>query len=116
MLARDCNYGDVIKVDLDPSKGREQAKTRPCVVVQTPTMRFAQTTIILPIADGSVKKNFPFIVPVPKDEGGLTKDSHILAHQIRVISEERIVERLGSLSQRTMVQVIDALKFVLNME
>lgn len=28
-----CHYGDVLMVDLDPSKGHEQRKRRPVVVV-----------------------------------------------------------------------------------
>jgi mRNA interferase MazF len=116
MYARDCQHGDVIKVDLDPSRGREQAKTRPCLVVQTSMLSRAQTTIILPIADGELKKKLPFLVAVPQGEAGLTKDSHILAHQIRVIDESRIVEKLGSVKSRTMTQVQSAMKFTLDID
>ena len=76
----------------------------------------AQTTIILPITDGSVPKAVPFLVAVSQEEGGLTKNSHILAHQIRVIDESRIIEKLGRVTADTMRKVEAALKFTLNIE
>ena len=116
MYARDCTRGDVIRVNLDPSVGREQAKTRPCLVVQSAMLRGAQTTIVLPIADEGLKKRLPFLVPVANGEGGLTKDSHILIHQIRVIDETRIVGRLGTISAKTMREVDAAIRFTLDID
>lgn len=116
MYARDCKRGDVVRVNLDPSIGREQAKTRPCLVIQTPVLSRAQTTIILPISEEGLKKPLPFLVPVQKGEGGLTKDSHILVHQIRIVDETRIVERIGTLRPKTMRDVDMALKFTLHID
>jgi mRNA interferase MazF len=116
MYARDCERGDVIKVNLDPTVGREQAKTRPCVVVKTPMLRRAQTTIILAICEEKLNKGLPFLVPVPIGEGGLTKESHILVHQIRIVDENRIVEKLGSMKPKTMDAVDAALKFTLDID
>ena len=116
MRASECARGDVIRVRLDPSVGREQAKTRPCLIVQTPMLRRAQTTIVLPICEELLDRKLPFLVAVPKGEGGLTKDSHILVHQIRVVDESRIVERLGAVKSRTMAAVDEALKFTLDID
>jgi mRNA interferase MazF len=77
----------------------------------------AQTTIVLPISEETLsRRGLPFLVPVPKGEGGLTKDSHILAHQIRIVDESRIVEKLGWVKPKTMREVDAALKFVLHLE
>jgi mRNA interferase MazF len=116
MFARDCSRGDVIRVNLDPSIGREQTKTRPCLVVQTPMLRRAQTTIVVPISEGRQDTKLPFLVPIPKGEAGLTKDSHLLIHQIRVIDESRIVEKLGTVRLKTLAEVDAALKFTLHID
>src|SRR5215208_1955885 len=111
MYARECGRGHVIRVNLDPSVGREQAKTRPCVVVQTAILSRAQTTIVVPVSDDGIRGPIPpFIVPIGKGEGGLTKDSHILVHQIRVIDESRIMEKVGMVNPRTLVALDAALR------
>jgi mRNA interferase MazF len=79
-------------------------------------LRRAQTTIILPISEEGLKVQLPFLVPVSKGEGGLTKDSHILVHQIRIVHESRIVERLGAVKSKTMREVDAALRFTLDLE
>ncbi len=76
----------------------------------------AQTTIILPIAEEGLKKRLPFPVPIPRGEAGLTKDSYILAHQIRVVDESRIVQKLGTIKPKTMAEVDEALKFTLDID
>jgi mRNA interferase MazF len=48
-----CLRGAVIEVDLEPVVGHEQAKTRPCAVVQNDTSNaFSATTIVAPITRG----------------------------------------------------------------
>ena len=79
-------------------------------------LRRAQTTIILSISEEGLKVRLPFLVPVSKVEGGLTKDSHILVHQIRIVHESRIVERLGAVKSKTMREVDAALRFTLDLE
>jgi mRNA interferase MazF len=116
MLARDCQRGEIVLVNLDPSVGREQAKTRPCLVLQTDLMRVAPMKVIAPITDiENIKGNIlPFMVRVSKGDGGLKKDSVILLHQIRVVDESRFVEVWGKVKPATLDQAVDALKFVID--
>jgi mRNA interferase MazF len=106
----------VIVVRLDPSEGHEQAKTRPCLVIQTALLARSHTTIVLPIADGSNPKPVPFVVPMAQGEAGLKKDSQILVHQIRTVDETRILEKWGTAKPQTLLAVERALKFTLELE
>ena len=105
------NRGDVLLIDLDPVKGSEQGKTRPCLVVQNDIgNKFAPTTIIAAITSNT-GKSYPFTVFVKQGDGNLTKDSLVLCNQIRTIStQDRLVKKLGSFKADTMKKVNEALK------
>jgi mRNA interferase MazF len=71
----------------------------------------------LPITDAeNVSRMGPTLVGIPKGEGGLSKDSVVLVHQIRVVDESRLAERYGNISPGTMQRVNDALKIILDLK
>ncbi len=93
--------GDVWRVVLDPVVGSEQAKTRPCVVVQRDAANaVGRTTIVVPFTDAATQKAFSVSNPrILAGDGGLTKDSAALCSQVRVVDRLRLSgENLGSLS------------------
>src|SRR6266849_7454546 len=102
-----CVRGSVISVNLDPTVGHEQAKTRPCVVIQNDVgNQYSPTTIVAVITGAeNVKKAFPVNVPIPNGEGGLTKESVVLCAQIRTIDEVRLGRIYGQLSPSTMRKI-----------
>ncbi|MEK6982452.1 MAG: type II toxin-antitoxin system PemK/MazF family toxin [Candidatus Micrarchaeota archaeon] len=110
--------GDVIRADLEPVKGSEQGKIRPCLVIQNDIGNsFSTTTIIAPLTSRIENEDYPFVVFVKAGEGGLPKDSLVLLNQIRTISmENRILDKLGSLSNETMKKVDNALKVSLSLD
>lgn len=107
--------GDVWLVDLDPVVGSEQAKTRPCVVMQRDAAnRVARTTIVIPVTDAA--KHHPSIVQplLAAGIGGLSKESIGLCAQVRVVDRMRMVKRLGHLPSdvidslgRGLVEILD---------
>ncbi len=109
--------GDVVLTDLEPVKGSEQGKMRPCLVIQNNIgNRVASTTIIAAITSNT-EKQYPFTVFVNSGEGNLPKDSLILCNQIRTVSKEhRIKGKLGSLNLETMEKVDEALKTSLGID
>ena len=83
--------GQVVVVSLEPTKGREQKGTRPCVIVQNAVgNKNREVTIIVPLTADRGKKIWPFMAKVPKGEGGLKKNSIALCSQIRVVDMERV--------------------------
>ena len=55
--------GDVVWVDFNPAKGREQAKTRPAIVI-SPKSYNQKTGLAIMCPVTSVKKGYPFEVVV----------------------------------------------------
>jgi mRNA interferase MazF len=89
--------GDVWLCQLDPTRGREIRKTRPCVIVSPPEIHdFLDVAIVAPMTTGSRPAGFR----VPIKFAG--KQGFILLEQIRAIDKSRLVRRLGSADSRSL--------------
>lgn len=104
--------GDIVLTDLEPVKGSEQGRTRPCLVVQNDIANeFSTTTIVVPITSRIPDKHYPTVVIVEPEESGLDEKSTIQCNQVRTISAgHRILRKLGALRPDTMKKVDEALK------
>ena len=104
--------GDVVDINFEPSRGHEIGKTRPAVVIQNDIgNQFSPLIIVAPIRGAEhLKRMFPVLVLVPKNEGGLDKESMVQCDQIKSFDKSRIVKKRGTLSPDTMRKVNDALK------
>lgn len=101
--------GDVVRVALDPVVGSEVGKTRPAVVLQNDLANETSPTVtVLPISS-NVRRVFPFQVRLPAGEGGLERESKVLCEQIRTVSRERLVGKLGELGEDRLAAIREAL-------
>lgn len=98
--------GTVVQVDLGMppgTKGREQQKHRPCVVlVHWPQL---QLVIAVPISGNKPPVQLYTTVELKASNNGLTKDAFALCHQIRSVSEERLGRTLGRLKALDLEKV-----------
>lgn len=103
--------GDIVLVDLEPVKGSEQGKKRPCLIIQNDVgNKYSPTTIVAPLTR-SYDKIYPINVEVKSRDSGLEKDSVVLLNQIVTVDiEERILEKLGQLLGEKMRKVDRAIK------
>jgi len=111
--------GDVILVDLEPVRGSEQGKVRPCIIVQNDIAnKFSPVTNIIPVTDAkNVRKWYPCLVNLKKKESGLEKDSVAQCNQIRTIdAKRRIIKQIGHISEQKMREINLALKIQLALE
>jgi mRNA interferase MazF len=117
LMPKDCKRGAVVSVVLDPSVGREMAKTRPCVVVQSDLLnRHAPFTVVVPVTGAeNIKRAGPTLVAIKRDEAGLEKDSFAVCHQIRIVDETRLGAVWGHLKPATLSGISEALKIVLDL-
>lgn len=108
--------GMVIDVNLDPTKGSETGKIRPCVIV-TNDIYNARVPIIqvVPITAWSEKKAriITNVEVDPSSNNGLTKKSVADCLQTRPIDHRiRLVKVRGALEAGVMLKINDALKGV----
>jgi len=105
------NRGDVYWVDLDPARGSEIRKMRPCVVVgATPINQARRTVVVIPLSTAG-KPRQPMAVPVVC----LGKKVVAVCDQIRVVDKARLIEEAGSLSREDMACLDESLRQVLSL-
>jgi mRNA interferase MazF len=107
--------GEVWQTDLNPTRGREQAGQRPCLVISVDLFNHgpAELVVVLPIT--TKKKGIPFHVELVPPEGGLVSPSFIKCEDVHSISRGRIACRLGIVSAQTMSLVEDRLRILMGL-
>lgn len=101
---RGIERGGVYLVALDPTRGSEIRKTRPCVVVSPDELNAHLRTII--VAPMTTKgQPYPWRVTCRFRN----KSGTVAVDQLRTVDRERLVKRLGALSDETMAEVLQRL-------
>lgn len=103
--------GDVWLVDFDPSVGAEIQKHRPAVVLNLDGIGRMPLRIVVPVTDWKpYYADAPWFVRLSPSAGnGLRKISGADAFQIKSMSCERFVQKLGEISDADLYAIIDAL-------
>lgn len=97
--------GEVFLVNLNPTRGSEIQKTRPCVVVSPDELNeHLRTLIVAPLTTGG--QLYPFRVSCRF--GG--RVGRVVLDQIRTVDRERLVRRLGQLSPATLGRALAVLQ------
>ncbi len=103
-------------IALDPVVGSEQAKTRPCIVVQRDAAnRAARTTIVVPLTDAAGRSESAVKPSFAAGMGGLKKRSLALCHQVRSVDRLRLRKKLGSLDGSLMARIDRGLVAILDL-
>ena len=106
--------GDIVIVELNPTKGSEQQGTdRPCVIIQNDVgNQFSPTTIIAPFTkDYDPSDIYPFEVEVLSSNTALNHDSVADLSKIRVVDvDKRVKKNIGSVPNTELAKIDAALK------
>jgi len=111
----------IFTANLNPIIGSEQKGIRPVLVISDDDYSVSMPLLtILPITSLKLgRKVYPNEVLIEKHysmKTGLIKDSLILAHQIRTISKNRLLDHIGSIEDIEIQEIInDALRIHLNL-
>lgn len=102
------NQYDVFLIDLDPTKGHEIQKTRPCVIISPNEMNSTiGTVIVAPMTTKS--KSYPSRIEIKFEN----KQGWIVLDQIRTIDKSRLVKKLGSISKKDIIEVKNVIREML---
>ena len=99
--------GDIYYADLSPVVGSEQGGVRPVLIIQNDIgNRYSPTVIATAITSQINKAKMPTHIEID----GLSKDSVVLAEQIRTIDKRRLKEKIGHVDGNLMDKVNEALE------
>lgn len=97
--------GEVYLTQLDPTRGSEIQKTRPCLVVSPDELnQYVRTVVVAPMTTGG--HAYPWRVRC-RFQG---KSGYVAVDQLRTVDSERLVKRLGRLSPRALLSVLAVLR------
>ena len=102
--------GDIFYADLSPVIGSEQGGIRPVLIIQNDIgNKYSPTIIAAAITSQLEKSKLPTHIELSGKNYGLAKDSVILLEQIRTIDRQRLMEKIGHLSEQEMETVNNAI-------
>jgi mRNA interferase MazF len=106
--------GDVVWADPDPTKGAEQAKARPFVVVSVDQLNSSRLglSLVVPLTRTDFASALHLEITPP--EGGLRARSFAMPEQLRTLSHERITRRMGSLGHAKLAELLRRCRLLLS--
>ncbi len=95
---------DVLLVSLDPTRGSEIKKTRPCLVISPDEInKFLRTLIVAPMTTKG--RDYPTRITCMFRD----KEGQIVLDQLRTIDRVRVVKKLGTIDSKTQRRVLATL-------
>ena len=105
--------GEVYWTDPEPTRGSEQAKSRPFAIVSVDQLNRAKLDISLAVPFTRTDFGSPLHVEVPASEAGLKERGFAIPEQLRAISHERLIRRLGTLRPKTLDELLKRCRVLL---
>lgn len=112
MTKPDFLRGQVYWVELDPVRGSELAKTRPCVVLSTDEVnRYRRTVIVVPLTTSPT----PAVPPLLLATKSMGADSKARIEHIRAVDKLRLKALIGEIGEADLGAIEEALRRILRL-
>ncbi len=96
---------EIWSTNLNPGKGSDQQGIRPVVIISGNLMnQYLQVVIVCPLTT-KIKNYKGNIVLEPNDENGLSEISEIMVFHIRPVLKDRLVKKVGRVSEEQLKQL-----------
>ena len=100
---------DIYWVNLNPTRGSEIKKTRPCIIISPDEMNeVLRTVLVIPITSTIIE--WPFRLTITLNG----KKSSAACDQLRTIAKERLQDKFSTLPMREQVKLLDILQNMFN--
>jgi len=104
--------GDIIWANLDPTRGHEQAGSRPVLILSQDIFNDRSGTVIA-MALTSQRPSAGFPLTLELLDRRLPKKSWVKISQIRTLSIERLGKKLGKATPEELAQIIEGLNEII---
>jgi len=105
----DLNRGDIVGINLNPKKGDEIGKIRPCIVISDDDENhILDTIIVIPLSTQLIDDMLPYRLRLVKRDK-LEKDSDVLINHIRTISKKRVTSKISKITNEEYKLIISNL-------
>ena len=103
--------GEIYWVDLGEPIGSSPGYTHPCVVIQNNIFNVSRinTTLIMLLTSNLRRSQAPGNVLLNPGEAALPQQSVVVVSQIYTVDKSQLVEQIGKLSARRVLQILQGL-------
>jgi mRNA interferase MazF len=113
-LSEPLSQGDVVWADPDPTRGSEQAKARPFVIVSVDPLNRSPIRLSLAVPLTRTDFSNALHLEIGPPEGGLRERSFAMPEQLRALSHERVTRRVGQLRGPTLSELLSRCRLLLS--
>ncbi|MUG99200.1 type II toxin-antitoxin system PemK/MazF family toxin [Scytonema sp. UIC 10036] len=110
--------GQIYFVNLNPVQGREQAGTRPVLILSTDTLNELPlvVTVVVGTKGINIKHDYPINVRVYPEESGLPIETVFMCFQVRSLDKGRFpAEAAGQISDAKMLEIEATVRYCLGL-
>jgi mRNA interferase MazF len=107
--------GEIWQVDLDPTRGHEQAGKRPGLVISVDTFSHGPAGLVVLVPLTTRERGIPLHVRVEPRTTGLREVSFAKCEDVRSVSRERLLQRVGQVPDETLAAIEDRLRMLLGL-
>ncbi len=107
--------GEIWLIQFDPTRGHEQAGTRPGVVMSTDIFNHGPAGLHLVVPLTSTNRRVRWHIEVQPPDGGLRQISYMKCEDLRSITAGRFLARWGMVSAETMAEIEQRLRTLLEL-
>ncbi len=111
----EIQQGDIFWVDLGEPSGSEPGYMRPHVVIQNNLFNVSKinTVVVCSLTTNLGRANLPGNVLLDPGEGNLPKQSVVNVSQIFTVDKNDLIEKIGTISPKRIVQILNGIDLVL---
>ncbi len=110
-----AHRGDVWLVDFGDPVGHEQAGMRPAVVVSADPLNDSRAGVVVVIPTTTTYRGLPKHVEIDSGSSGLDEISYAKCEDIKSISEQRLMRRLGAVEDEVTDKIARVLRLLLDL-
>lgn len=102
-------------VDFGDPVGSEQSGTRPAVVVSADALNESRAGVVVVVPITTAYRGLPSHVEIDRGSSGLDEVSYAKCEDVKSVSEQRLLGRLGVVDDEAMFQAARSLRFLLDL-
>ncbi len=107
--------GEVWLVDFGDPMGREQAGSRPAVVMSADPLNESQAGVVMVVPCTSSRRSVPSHIEIEPGDSGLDQVSYAKCEDLKSISDRRLIGRLGSVDPNVIFEIGRVLRMLLDL-
>jgi mRNA interferase MazF len=107
--------GEVWLVDFGDPVGREQSGRRPAVIVSSDLLNDSAAGVIVVVPITTAYRGLPSHIEIDQRDSGLDEVSYAKCEDVKSVSEQRLISRLGTVGDDVIFQAARVLRFLLDL-